>query len=70
MLGFGVWVHHMFATGLPIVSLSFFSAATIVITIPSDTIVQYPANTMTWGDALCGKAPLATDGTGGTGPAI
>ncbi|HZD88576.1 MAG TPA: cbb3-type cytochrome c oxidase subunit I, partial [Pseudolabrys sp.] len=35
MLGFGVWVHHMFATGLPIMSLSFFSAATIIIAIPS-----------------------------------
>jgi cytochrome c oxidase subunit I len=35
MLGFGVWVHHMFATGLPIMSLSFFSAATIIISIPS-----------------------------------
>jgi hypothetical protein len=42
----------------------------IVITIPSDTIVQYPANTLTWGDALCGIAPLATDLTGGTGPVI
>ena len=27
VLGFGVWVHHMFATGLPVVALSFFSAA-------------------------------------------
>ena len=35
MLGFGVWVHHMFTTGLPLISLSFFSAATIVIAIPS-----------------------------------
>ncbi|HEY7298376.1 MAG TPA: cytochrome c oxidase subunit I [Xanthobacteraceae bacterium] len=35
MLGFGVWVHHMFATGLPIISLSFFSAATMIIAIPS-----------------------------------
>ena len=25
ILGFGVWVHHMFATGLPVMSLSFFS---------------------------------------------
>lgn len=35
ILGFGVWVHHMFATGLPIMSLSFFSAASFVIAIPS-----------------------------------
>src|SRR6201999_1104359 len=35
VLGFGVWVHHMFATGLPNVSLSFFSAASIIIALPS-----------------------------------
>ena len=35
VLGFGVWVHHMFATGLPPLSLSFFSAASFVIVIPS-----------------------------------
>ena len=35
ILGFGVWVHHMFATGLPPLSMSFFSAASLVITIPS-----------------------------------
>ncbi len=35
ILGFGVWVHHMFATGLPGLSLSFFSGASIVITVPS-----------------------------------
>jgi cytochrome c oxidase subunit I len=35
VLGFGVWVHHMFATGLPGISLSFFSAASIVIALPS-----------------------------------
>jgi cytochrome c oxidase subunit 1/cytochrome c oxidase subunit I+III len=35
VLGFGVWVHHMFATGLPGVSLSFFSAASIIIAVPS-----------------------------------
>ena len=35
VLGFGVWVHHMFATGLPTISLSFFSAASIIIAVPS-----------------------------------
>jgi len=35
VLGFGVWLHHMFATGLPVLALSFFSAASFVIAIPS-----------------------------------
>lgn len=39
ILGFGVWVHHMFATGLPVVSLAFFSAASIIITVPSSIAV-------------------------------
>ena len=33
--GFGVWLHHMFATGLPFLALAFFSGASFVITIPS-----------------------------------
>jgi cytochrome c oxidase subunit I len=35
VIGFGVWVHHMFATGLPPLSLSFFSTASMSIAIPS-----------------------------------
>jgi cytochrome c oxidase subunit I len=35
VIGFGVWVHHMFATGLPPLSLSFFSTASMIIAIPS-----------------------------------
>lgn len=35
VVGFGVWVHHMFATGLPGLTLSFFGAASFVIAIPS-----------------------------------
>lgn len=38
-LGFGVWVHHMFATGLPTIALSFFSGASLIITIPSAVAV-------------------------------
>ena len=39
VLGFGVWVHHMFAAGLPTVGLSFFSGISIVITVPSAVAV-------------------------------
>ena len=34
-IGFGLWVHHMFATGLPALGLSFFSAASMLIAIPT-----------------------------------
>jgi cytochrome c oxidase subunit I+III len=32
---FGLWVHHMFATGLPALGNSFYTAASMVIAIPS-----------------------------------
>ena len=32
---FGLWVHHMFATGIPALSLTFFSAASMAVAIPS-----------------------------------
>jgi cytochrome c oxidase subunit I+III len=32
---FGLWVHHMFTTGLPLVALGLFGAASMMITIPS-----------------------------------
>jgi cytochrome c oxidase subunit I+III len=32
---FGLWVHHMFSTGIPALSLSFFSAVSMTIAIPS-----------------------------------
>jgi cytochrome c oxidase subunit I+III len=34
-IGFGVWVHHMFATGLPQMTMTFYAAASLLITIPS-----------------------------------
>ncbi|MGF9692383.1 cytochrome c oxidase subunit I [Rhizobium sp. 0TCS1.26] len=34
-LSFGLWVHHMFATGLPQISLAFFSAASEAVVIPT-----------------------------------
>ncbi|MGH2736524.1 MAG: cytochrome c oxidase subunit I, partial [Actinomycetota bacterium] len=35
LIGFGVWVHHMFAIGVPQIALSFISAASFMVTIPS-----------------------------------
>jgi cytochrome c oxidase subunit 1 len=34
-IGFGLWVHHMFATGLPMLGLTYFTAASMIIAIPS-----------------------------------
>jgi cytochrome c oxidase subunit 1 len=38
-IGFGVWVHHMFTTGLPQLGASFFTASSIMIVVP--TAVQF-----------------------------
>jgi cytochrome c oxidase subunit I+III len=34
-LSFGVWAHHMFTTGIPQLSLSFFSAASMAVSVPA-----------------------------------
>jgi cytochrome c oxidase subunit I+III len=34
-ISFGLWVHHMFTTGLPVISLGFFSAASEAVVIPT-----------------------------------
>ena len=55
IVAFGVWVHHMFATGLSLLSLSFFGAASLIIVIPSG--VQMFA----WlGTSLIGRPVLKT----------
>src|SRR4026209_2746616 len=35
ILAFGLWVHHMFATGLPRVGYSFYIAASMSVSIPT-----------------------------------
>ena len=52
VLGFGVWVHHMFATGLPPLSLSFFGAASFAIVIPSSVAV------FSWLATICTGRPV------------
>jgi cytochrome c oxidase subunit I+III len=55
LIGFGVWVHHMFATGLPTLTLSFASAASMMVVIP--TGVQFFAWLATM---ITGKLVLKT----------
>jgi cytochrome c oxidase subunit 1 len=51
ILGFGLWVHHMFATGLPQLGGSFFTGASMLIAIP--TGVQF----FCWIATLWGTRP-------------
>jgi cytochrome c oxidase subunit I+III len=44
-IGFGVWAHHMFVTGIPTVTLIFFAGASAMVVIPST--IQVFAWTMT-----------------------
>jgi cytochrome c oxidase subunit I+III len=34
-ISFGVWAHHMFTTGMPMLSVGFFSAASMAVSIPA-----------------------------------
>ncbi|HXH52030.1 MAG TPA: cytochrome c oxidase subunit I [Sphingomicrobium sp.] len=34
-ISFGLWVHHMFTTGIPHLSLAFFSAASLLVVVPT-----------------------------------
>jgi len=54
-LSFGLWVHHMFATGLPQISLAFFSAASEAVAIPTAVQIFVFIATM-----LAGRVILAT----------
>ena len=51
-LGFGVWVHHMFAVGLPQLTITFFAAASLLIAIPSGVQV------FAWLATLVGGRPV------------
>jgi cytochrome c oxidase subunit I+III len=56
-IGFGLWVHHMFATGLPQLGQSFFTAASIMIAVPSGTQIFCWIATL-WGGKIQWKPPL------------
>ncbi len=56
-IGFGLWVHHMFATGLPQLGQSFFTAASLMVAIPSGVQIFCWLATL-WGGRLRLKVPL------------
>jgi cytochrome c oxidase subunit 1/cytochrome c oxidase subunit I+III len=57
VISFGLWVHHMFTTGLPILGLSFFTIASMVISIPGG-IQIFSALATLWHGKLNLKTPL------------
>jgi heme/copper-type cytochrome/quinol oxidase subunit 1 len=57
-ISFGVWVHHMFATGLDVVALSFFGAAGMSITIPSGLQMFGWIATIWKGEKIIWKTPF------------
>ncbi|MCV3241766.1 cytochrome c oxidase subunit I [Mesorhizobium sp. ZC-5] len=61
-LSFGLWVHHMFATGLPQISLAFFSAASEAVAIPTAVQIFVFIATM-----LAGRVIFSTPMLFGTG---
>ncbi len=56
-LSFGLWVHHMFATGLPKISLAFFSAASEAVAIPTGIQVFAFIATL-WAGRVVWSTPL------------
>jgi cytochrome c oxidase subunit I+III len=56
-MGFGLWVHHMFATGLPQLGESFFTAASIMIAIPTGIQIFCWIATM-WAGRVVVKTPM------------
>ncbi|GAB4515326.1 MAG: hypothetical protein OHK0046_18620 [Anaerolineae bacterium] len=57
IVSFGLWVHHMFTTGLPILGLSFFTIASMMIAIPSGIQIFSSLATI-WSGRPVFKTPL------------
>ena len=56
-LAFGLWVHHMFATGLPQLGASFFTGASMMVAIPSGIQIFCWLATL-WEGRLVYRTPL------------
>jgi cytochrome c oxidase subunit I+III len=58
ILSFGLWVHHMYAVGIPLLGTSLFMAASMMIAIPSGVIIMAFIATMWWGHVRWSSAML------------
>ena len=56
-VSFGLWAHHMFTTGLPELSLAFFTAASLIIAVAAGTQVFAWIATL-WGTRPALRVPL------------
>ena len=57
VVGFAVWAHHMFTTGLSVNMKMYFTAATMVIAVPTGIKIFSWIATM-WGGSLSFKTPM------------
>jgi cytochrome c oxidase subunit I len=57
VLAFGLWVHHMFVTGLPRLGESFFTASSMAIAVPAGVQIFCWIATL-WDGRLVFKTPL------------
>src|SRR5690606_26672450 len=57
IIGFLVWAHHMFTTGLSLQTQTFFMSASMVIAVPTGIKVFSWIATM-WGGSISFRAPM------------
>ncbi|MGE0138465.1 MAG: cytochrome c oxidase subunit I [Ilumatobacteraceae bacterium] len=56
-ISFGVWVHHMFATGMPTQATGLFAAASFIVSVPSGIMYMAWIGTM-WGGRVRFTVPM------------
>lgn len=57
IVSFGLWVHHMYTTGLPLVGRSFFQTASAMIAIPAGVQIYCWIATL-WGAKIQFRTPM------------